>query len=252
MSILNATISRRRFTAGATATAAMLAAPLRSFAAGSNFKIGVISDEISDDFDHACHVIANDFGLKFVELRTVWHTNMMKVTDAQIAEAKKIIAKYGLTVTDISSPLYKVDFPGAPHSQYGSKEDLHGAAETTFTQQDEILERSISLAKQFGTNKVRIFDFWRLDDVKPYRAAINDILQKAAEKAAKHDILLVLENEYECNRPPAAKPPPRWQRCPRATSRSTGTPATPSCAASLTPSPTAGTCCPKTASTTAT
>ena len=192
-------LSRRCFTAGVAATAASFALPLRALAAGSSFKIGVISDEISNDFDHACSVIANDFGLHYVELRTIWGTNMMKVTDAQIAEAKKIIAKYGLTVTDISSPLYKVDFPGAPHSQYGSKEDLHGAAETTFTQQDEILEKSISLAKQFGTNKVRIFDFWRLDDVKPYRAAINDILQKAAEKAATQNILLVIENEFECN-----------------------------------------------------
>jgi sugar phosphate isomerase/epimerase len=199
MSMLNPKISRRRFTSGATAAAAMLAAPLRSFAAGSNFKIGVISDEIADDFDHACHVIANDFGLHYVELRTIWGTNMMKVTEAQIAEAKKIIAKYGLTVTDIASPLYKVDFPGAPHSQYGSKEDLHGAAETTFAQQDEVLERSIALAKQFGTNKVRIFDFWRLDDVRPYRTAINDVLQKAADKAGKQNILLVLENEFECN-----------------------------------------------------
>ena len=32
-----------------------------------------------------------------------------------------------LHVTDIGSPLYKVDFPGASHSQYGSKADLHGA-----------------------------------------------------------------------------------------------------------------------------
>jgi sugar phosphate isomerase/epimerase len=199
MSVLNTHLSRRRFAAGAAAATAMLASPLRSFAAGSDFKIGVISDEISDDFDHACHVITNDFGLHYVELRTVWGTNMMKVTDAQIAEAQKIIAKYGLTVTDIASPLYKVDFPGAPHSQYGSKEDLHGAAETTFKQQDEVLERSISLAKQFGTNKVRIFDFWRLDDVKPYRKQIDEILNHAAETAAKQNILLVLENEYECN-----------------------------------------------------
>jgi len=192
-------LSRRSFLAGAACATAALATPLPSFAAGSKFKIGVISDEISADFDHACYVIAKQFGLKFVELRTIWNTNLQTVSDAQIAEAQKILAKYDLTVTDIASPLFKVDFPGAPHSQYGSKEDLHGAEEKTFRQQDEVLERSISLAKQFKTNKVRIFDFWRIDDVKPYRAAINAKLQAAAEVAAKHDILLVLENEYECN-----------------------------------------------------
>ena len=60
-------ISRRTFTA--TAVAATFATRLRAFAADSPFHIGVISDEISQDFDHACSVIAHDFGLHFVELR---------------------------------------------------------------------------------------------------------------------------------------------------------------------------------------
>jgi sugar phosphate isomerase/epimerase len=102
-------------------------------------------------------------------------------------------------VTDISSPLYKVDWPGAPRSQYSSKEDMHGADEVGFKQQNEVLEHSISLARQFNTNKVRCFDFWRLDDVKPYRAAINHTLDEAATKAAKLKVMLVLENEFECN-----------------------------------------------------
>ena len=189
-------LSRRTFV---TATAAAAAMPLRAFAAASNFKIGVISDEISMDFDRACFVIAKEYGLQYVELRGLWNVNLQAATHAQVAEARKILAKYNLTVTDISSPLYKVDFLGAPKSQYGSKGDMHGADEVGFHHQDEVLERSISLAKQFGTNKVRCFDFWRLDNVAPYRAAINDVLQKAAEKAAQQNIMLVLENEPECN-----------------------------------------------------
>jgi sugar phosphate isomerase/epimerase len=192
-------LSRRSFAIGAGATAAILAAPLRAFAAASSFKVGVISDEISQDFDHACFVIAKDFGLKYVELREMWGKNLQAVSDAQIAEAQKILAHYGLTVTDIGSPLFKVDWPGAPPSQYGSKADLHGAAETTFKQQDEVLDRSISLAKQFKTNKVRCFDFWRIDDIKTYRAAINEKLQQSAEKAGKQNVMLLLENEFACN-----------------------------------------------------
>lgn len=190
--------SRRNFAEGAGA-AAMLVSPLRLLAAGFGFKVGVISDEISQDFDHACYVIAKNFGLTHVELREIWEKNLQVVTDEQIAEAQKILSKYDLHVTDIGSPLYKVGFPGAPHSQYGSKADLHGADEVTFQKQNEILERSLSLAKQFKTNKVRCFDFWRIDDVTPYRAAINDVLQTAAEKSAKENVLLVLENELACN-----------------------------------------------------
>ena len=190
---------RRQFLQSIAATAAAASLPRRMWASTSSFKVGVISDEISQDFDHACYVIAKEWNLGFVELREVWGKNLQEISDAQIADARKILSKYNLQVTDISSPLFKVDWPGAPRSQYGSKDDLHGAAETTFKQQDDVLDRSLSLAKQFNTNKVRCFDFWRLDDVKPYRAAINDKLQQAADKAARQNIMLVLENEYACN-----------------------------------------------------
>ncbi len=192
-------VSRRKFNAGLGVAAASFALPWRAWGVGASLRVGVISDEISQDFDHACYVIAKEWGLHLVELREVWGKNLQVVTDAQIVEAQKILAKYSLQVTDISSPLYKVDWPGAPRSQYGSKADLHGADEANFKQQDAVLERSISLAKQFKTNKVRCFDFWRIDDIKPYRAAINAKLQETAEKAARQNVMLVLENEFACN-----------------------------------------------------
>ena len=192
-------ISRRSFVSGAAVAAASLSLPLRSWASAAKFHVGVISDEISPDFDHACYVINKEYGLNYVELRGMWGKNLQDISDAQIAEAQKIIAKYGLQVTDISSPLFKVNWPGAPPSTYGAKEDLHGAAESSLAQQDEVLMKSIALAKQFKTNKVRCFDFWRIDDIKSYRTAINEKLQQAAETAGKHNVMLVLENEFACN-----------------------------------------------------
>lgn len=194
--------SRRSFLRNAAiATAACSWNPLFSYSKQmkSFFRISVINDEISQDFDHACYVIAHDFGLSWIELRSMWDKNITELSSAQLSEAQKILAKYHLTVTDIASPLFKTDWPGAPRSTYSSKADLHGAAETTFKEQDEILERSIALAKQFKTEKVRCFDFWRLDDVAPYRAPIDDKLRTAAETAGKQGILLVLENEFACN-----------------------------------------------------
>jgi sugar phosphate isomerase/epimerase len=172
---------------------------MMSQASRSPFKIAVINDEISPDFDHVCHVVSEEFGLKWIELRTIWDKNLVDLSSDQIGEARKILAKYHLQVTDIASPLFKTDWPGAPRSQYGSKGDLHGAAKTTFEQQDEILEKSIALAKTFGTDKVRCFDFWRIGDVTPYRAAIDEKLRSAADTTGKHGILLVLENEFACN-----------------------------------------------------
>jgi sugar phosphate isomerase/epimerase len=192
-------LSRRKFVASAVGVFAAASVPMRALAQGSPFRVSVINDEISPDFDHACYVVSHDFGLKWIELRSMWGKNTLALSDAEIAESKRILAKYDLQVTDIASPLGKTDWPGAPKSQYGSKGDMHNAAEVTFKQQDDVLEKSISLAKQFNTNKVRGFDFWRLDDVAPYRAAIDEEIRSMAEAAGKQGILLVLENEFECN-----------------------------------------------------
>ncbi|HEY2468520.1 MAG TPA: sugar phosphate isomerase/epimerase family protein [Terracidiphilus sp.] len=191
--------NRRTFLIWSAAAAAVYGLPGFAQNARGAFRVAVITDEISPDFDHACHIASQEFGMHWVELRSMWGKNLMDVTSDQITEAQKILQKYKLQVTDIASPLFKTDWPGAPRSTYGSKGDMHGAAETTFKQQDEILEKSIALAKQFKTEKVRCFDFWRLDDVTPYRAAIDDKLREAAEKSGKAGILLVLENEFECN-----------------------------------------------------
>jgi len=162
----------------------------------------VISDEISPDFDHACSVIANDFGLEWVELRSLWGKNILNFGEADISTANAILDKYKLRVTDIASPLFKTDWPGAPRSKYSAKNDSFGAefgADADLKEQDEVLEKSIALARAFKTDRIRCFDFWRLDDQKPYRSAINAKLLEAANTAGKHGLLLVLENEFECN-----------------------------------------------------
>lgn len=191
--------NRRTFLVRSAFAAGVCALPGFAQKSKTTFRVAVITDEISPDFDHACQVASQEFGMHWVELRSMWGKNLMDLKSDQIAEAQKILAKYNLQVTDIASPLFKTDWPGAPRSTYGSKGDLHGAAETTFKEQDAILEKAIALAKQFKTDKVRCFDFWRLDDVAPYRTAIDEKLREAAEKSGKAGILLVLENEFECN-----------------------------------------------------
>jgi sugar phosphate isomerase/epimerase len=191
--------SRRTFLAGAgIAAAACATKPLLSMANTSPFKIAVISDEISPDFEHACSVLSKEFGLQWVELRSMWKKNLQELTDVELTDVQKILAKYNLRVTDIGSPLFKVDWPGAPKSQFSEKNDSFGADEH-LKQQDVVLEHSLELAKRFKTNIVRCFDFFRLEDVKPYRAAINAKLLEAANTCGKQGVLLVLENEFECN-----------------------------------------------------
>jgi sugar phosphate isomerase/epimerase len=193
-----AQISRRRLLVGVGVAAACAALPAFGLADSSTFKVGVISDEIAPDFDHACFVIAKEFGLHWVELRSMWGKNLQELSDDQLAESEKILAKYGLRVTDIGSPLFKIDWPGAPRSSFSPKHDSFGA-EAMFKQQDEVLERSLAHAKRYKTNIVRCFDFFRLEDVKPYRAEMNRKLLEAANVCGKQGVRLALENEFECN-----------------------------------------------------
>jgi len=168
------------------------------------FKLSVITDEITQDFAHAVDVAANDFGLGWVEIRGLWNKNVVNLDEKEVAEVQRLLKKYDLKVTDIASPLFKVDWPGAPISKYSPKGDSY-AATFSFAQQDEVLERAAAMARAFGTNKVRLFDFWRLDDEQPYRKNMDEKLREISGKAAKKDIVLVLENEYECNTATAAE-----------------------------------------------
>jgi L-ribulose-5-phosphate 3-epimerase len=170
----------------------------------SPFRVAVINDEISQDFGHACEVASKEFGMEWIELRGMWNKNLLKLDAKEIAEARLILEKYKLRVTDVASPLFKVDWPGAPRSKFSPKHDQFNA-DFTFDQQPEVLERSIELAKAFKTDRVRFFDFWRLDDQAPYRTAINDKLREAAATAAKSRIILLLENEMACNTATAAE-----------------------------------------------
>src|SRR5437588_7051576 len=164
----------------------------------SPFRVAVISDEISQDFGRACEVASKEFGMEWIELRGMWNKNLLKLDAKEVEEARRILEKNKLRVTDIASPLFKVDWPNAPKSKFSPKRDQFNA-DFTFEQQDEVLERSIELAKAFNTDRVRCFDFWRLDDQAPYRTAINEKLLDAANTAGKKNVLLVLENEPSCN-----------------------------------------------------
>jgi len=196
--------SRRHFLAalGGAVAASILrgsrsgAAPLPPMS--GRFKLSIITDEIAQDFGHALEIASKEFGLGYVELRTMWNKNVINLDERETAEVRRLLEKAGLQVTDIASPLFKTDWPGAPLSKYSPKAPQFGV-DYGFAQQDEVLERSIAIAKSLGTDRVRFFDFWRLDDPKPFRDAIDGKLRDTAAQAASKKITLLLENEIACN-----------------------------------------------------
>jgi sugar phosphate isomerase/epimerase len=196
--------SRRHFfaTLGGAAASSLLsrsgASALSPPAISGRFKLSVITDEISQDLGHALEIASKEFSLKYVELRGMWKKNVINLDEKETSEARRLLQKFGLQVTDIASPLFKTDWPGAPTSKFSPKTPQFGA-DYSYAQQGEVLERSIAIAKALGTDRVRCFDFWRLDDPKPYREAMDGKLRETAAQVASSKITLLLENEFGCN-----------------------------------------------------
>ena len=73
-------------------------------------------DEISDDFTEQCKV-ASDLGLRHVEVRSAWRTNILDLDNGQLGTLRETLAEYGLKVSSIGSPIGKIsiddEFP--PH-----------------------------------------------------------------------------------------------------------------------------------------
>lgn len=164
----------------------------------SPFKLSVFTDEISKDLGRALEVAAGELKLGYVELRAMNDKNIMRWDASEIAEARRLLERHRLRVTSIAGPLFKVDWPGAPLSKFSPKRDQFNA-DFTFEQQGEVLERGLELARAFNTDRLRCFDFWRLDDPAPYLKAMHETLLDAATKAGKRGITLVMENEFACN-----------------------------------------------------
>ena len=190
-------ISRRIVLTGLAAAAFARGTRLRA-APSAAFHLSILTDEISQDFGHACEVASRDFGMGFVDLREAGGKNLMNWDAAQIADVVKVLDRFKLRVACLATPIFKVDWPGAPKSPFSPKRDEFGAS-FTYAQQQDLLEHSFELARTFNTDRIRIFDFWRLDDQAPYREAIDAKVREAAVKAGKRGLTLVIENEMACN-----------------------------------------------------
>ena len=189
-------LTRRDLFKGAAAAGA-----LASLAAGEpdpahGFKLGIITDEISTNLDEAIDFIAS-YRLHFAELREIWGKNLMIAPQEDLDRAKKVLAAHNITVSDIASPIFKWNIPG----EATKANEKHDFALGRYTEEDsdKTLLKSFELARFFGTKKVRIFSYWRVPDPEKIYPQVRDRLAKAARLAEQNDIVLVLENEHECN-----------------------------------------------------
>lgn len=185
---------RRNFLKTAGGAAIALSALPAWAAQLDQFKLGVITDEVTMDFEKAL-AWCKGFGLHWAELRFLWGKYVMDLPPDDVSRAKDLLAKHGIRVSVVDSPYYKTLLPGT-ESHFLDKKD---ALQSGFEKQAPILERAIARAKDFGTDKVRIFGFLRVADPKTIFDRVAKELEKSAEIARKEGVRLVLENEFSCN-----------------------------------------------------
>ena len=193
------TLTRRDFLGAALLAAppwGLLLAPAHAAPRSLPFKLGVITDEISEDFEEALDFLSAQ-SLGYCEVREMWNKNIMHLSMRELERAKQAIQKRRLRVSDIASPLFKYNLPEMPARQ-DEKRDTFRAM---FTDQDtkDLLRRAAEMAHFFETKPIRIFSYWRVDEPEKAYAHVRDRLAKAADAAAKNQVILVLENEHTCN-----------------------------------------------------
>jgi L-ribulose-5-phosphate 3-epimerase len=155
------------------------------------FGLGVISDELSQDFEEALRIMKSH-GLSWVEIRTVWKTYNTEASPQQVQRIKTLLQQYDFKVSVLDTALYKCDLPGVGNV-VGEKDAY------PYGGQIDLLKRAMDRAHAFGTDKLRIFAFWRVADPEAHFPRIAEELAKAAELARSARIRLVLEDEGSCN-----------------------------------------------------
>lgn len=141
------------------------------------FKIGVVTDEISSDLIEAIE-IAKSWGLKYIELHSVWGKNICDVDDATLSKVIKIVRKSGMIVTNIDSLTLR----------------CYLSNDKEYSQHIKHLLRSIEIAPLFDTNIVRLFSFWKEEDVEEKWSRIFEKMELPVKIAEREGIILGFEN----------------------------------------------------------
>ncbi|RAP76854.1 sugar phosphate isomerase/epimerase [Paenibacillus montanisoli] len=159
-------------------------------------RLGVITDEVSSDI-----VAALDFaaakGLKHVEIRTVDGRNVLALSNEEADHIRAEAERRGLYVSCIASPVFKCALDASRQVAEG---DRFNQEERSVHEHFSMLERAMELGERLGTNRIRIFSFWREGEpIVRFEAEIVRQLTRAARLAEARGMLLLLENEPSCN-----------------------------------------------------
>lgn len=110
-------------------------------------KLGVITDGISRDLEHALKVM-NETGIKYGDLQFVWDKEIGDQTPEEVQKIKGLLTKYDVKVPCITR-----------HNFVGMLVMNTEPEDEAYQKHFNGLKRSIKIAKELGTDMVRIMSF---------------------------------------------------------------------------------------------
>jgi sugar phosphate isomerase/epimerase len=156
-------------------------------------KLGVITDGISRDFEHALQVMT-DAGLDQAELQFLWEKEVGDLNDDEMARATDLIGKFGVKVSCISR-----------HNFVGMGIGDVEVGDANHQKHMDSTKRCIDMAKALDCNLVRIMSFRKEMILFGYNGAevwnanttawdkLKELLRPVVKMAEDEDIMLVVE-----------------------------------------------------------
>ena len=140
--------------------------------------ISAFADEISPDPQAQMDALDAN-GVKCIELRGAWGTNVMKFSDQQRADLKRQFSDRGFSVSCIGSPIGKVRI------------------DDDYRRHFDAFKRAVDIAEFFQARYIRIFSYYppEGEDVADYRGEVVGRLAEKLDYIAERKVTLVLENE---------------------------------------------------------
>ena len=106
-------------------------------------RLSAFADEISPDLDEQIAVLSSE-KVHFLDLRSVWNTNVLDLSDQQVARIKETLDAHGIGVAAIGSPIGKVPIDSSfdehlHHFRRYEKEELEARIQAAgYTQVSDI------------------------------------------------------------------------------------------------------------------
>jgi sugar phosphate isomerase/epimerase len=138
------------------------------------------ADEISPELEEQLETLGEE-SIGYMELRSVWNTNVLDLSDDELERVKSAVAQRGIGISSIGSPVGKVPVtePFGPHL--------------------ERFRRALHVADVMETPYIRLFSFFIPEGHEPghYREEVLDRMGIMAAEAEDSGVKLLHENEKE-------------------------------------------------------